>query len=60
VLNSVNLLKKAETEILLAATAFLAGCKEKPRATPPPPMVEGAPDTQVEPQKLQRKGAGDE
>ena len=46
----MNVLKKAEVEILLAATAFLcfAGCKEKPRATPPPPAVEVTPVTQAD------------
>src|SRR5277367_5654913 len=50
----MNLFKKAEVEIilkiLLAAGAFLcfAGCKEKPRATPPPPTVEVTPVTQAD------------
>ena len=44
----MNLMKQAR--ILLAATAFLclAGCKEKPRATPPPPTVEVTPVTQAD------------
>jgi membrane fusion protein (multidrug efflux system) len=50
----MNLLRKAEVEIILkivlAATAFLcfAGCKEKPRTTPPPPIVEVTPVTQAD------------
>jgi len=46
----MNLPKKAEMEIVLAATAFLclARCKEKPPATPPPPIVEVAPVTQAD------------
>jgi membrane fusion protein, multidrug efflux system len=46
----MNLLKKHEVEILLAAAAFLcfAGCKEKPPAAPPPPAVEVASVTQAD------------
>jgi RND family efflux transporter MFP subunit len=47
----MNLLKKAEFAIvLLVAIAILCliGCKEKPRATPPPPVVEVAPVTQAD------------
>jgi hydrophobic/amphiphilic exporter-1 (mainly G- bacteria), HAE1 family len=50
----MNLLRKAEAEIilkiLLAAAAFLcfAGCKEKPRAAPPPPIVEVTAVTQAD------------
>jgi membrane fusion protein (multidrug efflux system) len=50
----MNLLKKPETEIilklLLATAAFLcfAGCKEKPVASPPPPIVEVTPVTQAD------------
>jgi membrane fusion protein (multidrug efflux system) len=53
-MNAMNLLRKAEVEIilkiLLAAAAFLcfAGCKEKPRAAPPPPLVEVTPVTQAD------------
>src|SRR5713226_1223666 len=48
--NAMNLPKKAEREIVLAAIAFLcfAGCKEKPPARPPPPIVEVAPVTQAD------------
>jgi membrane fusion protein (multidrug efflux system) len=40
----------AQVEVVLAATALLcfAGCKEKPGATPPPPMVEVATVTQAD------------
>jgi membrane fusion protein, multidrug efflux system len=40
----------AGVKILLASSAFLcfAGCKEKPRATPPPPTVEVAPVTKAD------------
>ena len=46
----MNPLKKAEAKILLAAAALFccAGCKEKPRATPPPPTVEVATVTQAD------------
>jgi len=46
----MNPLKKAEAKILLAAAALLcfAGCKEKQRATPPPPTVEVATVTQAD------------
>jgi membrane fusion protein (multidrug efflux system) len=46
----MNPIKKAEAKILLAAGALLcfAGCKEKPRATPPPPIVEVATVTQAD------------
>jgi membrane fusion protein, multidrug efflux system len=46
----MNPLKKTDAEILLAAAAFLcfAGCKEKPRVTPPPPTVEVATVTQAD------------
>ena len=46
----MNPLRKAEAGILLAAVAFLclAGCKEKPRVVPPPPVVEVAPVTQAD------------
>jgi membrane fusion protein, multidrug efflux system len=46
----MNLIKRTEVEILLAATAFLCftGCKEKPRPTPPPPTVEVTPVTQAD------------
>jgi membrane fusion protein, multidrug efflux system len=46
----MNPLKKAEAKILLAAAALLcfAGCKEKPHATPPPPVVEVATVTQAD------------
>jgi membrane fusion protein, multidrug efflux system len=50
----MKLLKKAEVEIilklLLAAAALLcfAGCKEKPLASPPPPIVEVAAVTQAD------------
>jgi len=50
----MNPSKKAEVEIilkiLLAVAAFLcfAGCKQKPPATPPPPLVEVAPVTQAD------------
>src|SRR5580658_6303288 len=38
----MDMLKKAERRILLAAATLvcLAGCKDKPRPTPPPPTVE--------------------
>src|SRR5580658_8566343 len=38
----MDMLKKAERTILLAAATLvcLAGCKEKPRPAPPPPTVE--------------------
>jgi membrane fusion protein (multidrug efflux system) len=40
----MNLLKRAEAKILLAATAWLwiVGCRAKQHATPPPPTVEVA------------------
>ncbi len=46
----MNPFKKAEAKLLLAAVALLcfAGCKEKPRATPPPPIVEVATVTQAD------------
>jgi membrane fusion protein (multidrug efflux system) len=46
----MSLLRKAEIKILPAAVAFLclAGCKEKPHAAPPPPIVEVAPVTQAD------------
>ena len=46
----MNLLKKSKAGILVAAAAFLcvAGCRQKPRATPPPPMVEVAPVKQAD------------
>jgi membrane fusion protein, multidrug efflux system len=46
----MNLLKKAEVKLMMAASAFLcvAGCKQKPAATPPPPIVEVAPVTQAD------------
>jgi len=46
----MNAQKKGEATILLAATALLcfAGCKEKPKATPPPPLVEVTPVMQAD------------
>ena len=46
----MSLFNKARVELLLAGTAFLcgAGCKEKPRATPPAPTVEVAAVTQAD------------
>jgi len=46
----MNPLRRDEAGILLAALAFLclAGCKEKPRAAPPPPTVEVTPVTQAD------------
>ena len=46
----MNLLRKVGVEILLAVVAFLCitGCKEKPRAAPPPPTVEVTPVTQAD------------
>ena len=48
-LNTMSLLIKAEVKIVLAATCLcFAGCRQKPRATPPPPVVEVAPVTQAD------------
>jgi len=46
----MNLLKKIEAKLLPATVVFLGlvGCKEKPRATPPPPTVEVAIVTQAD------------
>jgi membrane fusion protein (multidrug efflux system) len=46
----MSLLKKAELNLVMAATALLcfAGCKQKPPATPPPPIVEVALVTQAD------------
>jgi len=46
----MNPLHNVEVELLLAGTALLclAGCKEKPRAAPPPPIVEVAPVTKAD------------
>jgi membrane fusion protein (multidrug efflux system) len=46
----MNPFKIAKANVLLAASAFLcfAGCKEKPRATPPPPTVEVTPVTKAD------------
>jgi membrane fusion protein, multidrug efflux system len=46
----MNPLKKVKAGVFLAAAAFFcfAGCKEKPRATPPPPIVEVATVTQAD------------
>jgi membrane fusion protein, multidrug efflux system len=45
-----TIMKIAEAKILPATAAFLcfAGCKEKPKATPPPPLVEVATVTQAD------------
>src|SRR5271155_1412679 len=46
----MNPLKNAEAKILLAAAVLLclAGCKEKPHAAPPPPVVEVTAVTQAD------------
>ncbi len=46
----MNLLEKSKAGILVASTALLcvAGCRQKPRATPPPPIVEVAPVRQAD------------
>jgi RND family efflux transporter MFP subunit len=46
----MKLLQSAELEMVVAATALLclAGCKEKPRPTPPLPIVEVVPVTQAD------------
>src|ERR1700722_12067669 len=48
--NKMSLLNKAEVNRVMAATALLgfAGCRQKPPATPPPPLVEVAPVTQAD------------
>src|SRR5579872_2695014 len=48
--NPMNAHKRTEVGILLATFAWLclAGCKEKPRSTPPPPAVEVATVTQAD------------
>ncbi len=46
----MNLLKKSKAGMLVATTAFLcvAGCRQKPPAAAPPPMVEVAPVKQAD------------
>jgi len=46
--HKMNSLQKGEVNLVMAAAAILclAGCKPKPPATPPPPLVEVAPVTQ--------------
>jgi membrane fusion protein (multidrug efflux system) len=46
----MNLLEKSKAGILVATTAFLcvAGCRQKPQAAPPPPIVEVAPVKQAD------------
>ncbi|MGA2751945.1 MAG: efflux RND transporter periplasmic adaptor subunit [Verrucomicrobiota bacterium] len=46
----MNLLEKSKGRILVATTALLcvAGCRQKPQATPPPPTVEVAPVNQAD------------
>jgi membrane fusion protein (multidrug efflux system) len=46
----MNLFEKSKAAVLVAATALLCvpGCRQKPRATPPPPIVEVAAVTQAD------------